>query len=88
MQLLNKLTDSNAQKKNQNAFNSEDLCHDFKFSRQEQLSKYKEMKQQYRTVCFRVTELIGKNKKQSAIKSNDPAHSTTVTSLLIPCPCD
>ena len=32
----------------QNAFISEDLCHDFKISRQEQLSKYKEMKQQYR----------------------------------------
>ena len=45
-------------KKIQNAFISEDLCHDFKISRQEQLSKYKEMKQQYRTVCFRGTELI------------------------------
>ena len=44
----------------QNAFISEDLCHDFKISRQEQLSKYKEMKQQYRSVCFRGTELIGK----------------------------
>ena len=42
----------------QNAFISEDLCHDFKISRQEQLSKYKEMKQQYRTVCFSGTELI------------------------------
>ena len=53
----------------QNAFISEDLCHDFRISRQEQLSKYKEMKQQYRTVCFRGAELIGKNKKkQSAIK--------------------
>ena len=31
----------------QNAFIREDLCHDFKISRQEQLSKYKEMKQQY-----------------------------------------
>ena len=46
----------------QNAFISEDLCHDFKISRQEQLSKYKEMKQQYRTVCFRGTELIGGKK--------------------------
>ena len=42
----------------QNAFISEDLCHDFKISRQEQLSKYEEMKQQYRTVCFSGTELI------------------------------
>ena len=32
-------------KKFQNAFISEDLCHDFKISRQKQLSKYKEMKQ-------------------------------------------
>ena len=44
----------------QNAFISEDLCHDFKISRHEQLSKYKETKQQYRTVCFKRTELIGK----------------------------
>ena len=43
-----------------NAFISEDRGHDFKISRQEQLSKYKEMKQQYRTVCFRGTELIEK----------------------------
>ena len=63
----------------QNAFISEDLCHDFKISRQEQLSKHKEMKQQYRSICFRGTELIGKNKKQSVIKSNTANHSTTVT---------
>ena len=63
----------------QNAFISEDLCHYFKTSRQEQLSKYKEMKQQYRSVCFRGTELIGKNKKQSVIKSNTADHFTTVT---------
>ena len=37
------------------------------------------MKQQYRSVCFRGTELIGKNKKQSVIKSNTAALSTTVT---------
>ena len=42
MQLLDKLTDSYAQKKVQNAFISEDLCHDFKISRQGRLSKYKE----------------------------------------------
>ena len=47
-------------KKFENAFISEDLCHDFKISKQEQLSKYKEMKQQYRSVCFRGTELIEK----------------------------
>ena len=35
----------------QNAFISEDLCNDFKISRQEQLSKYKEIKQQYRIVA-------------------------------------
>ena len=40
-----------------NAFISEDLCHDFIISREEQLSKYKEMKQQYRSICFRGTEL-------------------------------
>ena len=68
-------------KKFQHAFISEDLCHDFKLSGEEPFSKYKEMKQQYRTVCFKGTELIGKNKKQSAIKSNTPAHSTTVTKL-------
>ena len=37
------------------------------------------MKQQYRSVCFRRAELIGKNKKQSVIKSNISDHSTTVT---------
>ena len=37
------------------------------------------MKQQYRSVCFRGTELIGKNKKQSVIKSNTADHSSTVT---------
>ena len=37
------------------------------------------MKRQYRTICFRGTELIRKNKKQSVIKSNTAAHSTTVT---------
>ena len=37
------------------------------------------MKQQYRSVCFRGMELIGKNKKQSVIKSNTADHSTTVT---------
>ena len=42
-----------------NAFIS-DLCNVFKISGQEQLSKHKEMKQQYRTVCFRGTELIEK----------------------------
>ena len=36
------------------------------------------MKQQYRSVCFRGTELIGKNKKQSVIESNTANHSTTV----------
>ena len=35
------------------------------------------MKQQYRTVCYRRTELIGR--KQSVIKSNTAANSTTVT---------
>ena len=44
----------------QNSLISEDLCHDFKISRQGQLSKYKEMKQQCRSVCFRGTELIEK----------------------------
>ena len=62
----------------QNAFISQDLCHDFKISKQEQVSKYTEMKQQYRSVCFRGTELIVKNKKQSVIKSNTADHSTTV----------
>ena len=62
----------------QNAFISEDLFHDFKIYWQEQLSKYKEMKQQYRSACFRGTELIGKNKKQSVIESNTAKHSTTV----------
>ena len=42
----------------QNAFNSEYLCQDFKISTEEQLSKSKEMKQQYRIVYFRGTELI------------------------------
>ena len=37
------------------------------------------MKQPYRTVGFGGTELIGKKKKQSVIKSNTAAHSTTVT---------
>ena len=37
------------------------------------------MKQQYRSVCFRGTELIGKNKKQLVIKSNTADYSTTVT---------
>ena len=36
------------------------------------------MKQQYRSVYIRETELIGKNKKQSLIKSNTADHSTTV----------
>ena len=35
------------------------------------------MKQQYRSVCFRGTELI--EKKKSVIKSNTADHSTTVT---------
>ena len=35
------------------------------------------MKQQYRSVCFRETELLGKNKKQSVIESNTANHSTT-----------
>ena len=65
----------------QNAFISEDLYHDFKISKQEQLSKYKKMKQQYQTVCFRDTELIGKNKTQPVIISNTAAHTTTVTKL-------
>ena len=43
---------------------SEYLCDDFKISRQEQLSTYKEMMQQYRTVYFRGTELIRKKKNQ------------------------
>ena len=63
---------------------SEDLCHDFKISRQEQLSKYKEMKQQYRSVCFRGTELIGKNKKQLVIKSNTQIFLQQLPSLLSP----
>ena len=37
------------------------------------------MKERYRTVCFSGTELIVKNKKQSVIKSNAAAQSTTVT---------
>ena len=37
------------------------------------------MKQQYRSVCSRGTELIGKNEKQSVIKSNTADHFTTVT---------
>ena len=37
------------------------------------------MKQQYQSGCFREMELIGKNKKQSVIKSNTADHSTTVT---------
>ena len=68
----------NRSTKFQNAFISEDICHDFKISRLEQLSKYKEMKQQYRSICFRGTELIVKNKKQSVIKSNTADHSATV----------
>ena len=61
----------------QNAFVSGDLCHYFKISRQEQLSKFKEMKQQYRSVWFRGTEPI-KKKKQSGIKSHTTDLSTTV----------
>ena len=78
MQLLNKLTDSNAQQNFKTPLTVK-ICYDFKISRQEQLSKYKEMKQQYRSVCFRGTELIGKNKKQWVIKSSTADHSTTVT---------
>ena len=61
-----------------NAFISEDLCPDFKISRQEQLSKYKDMKQKYRTVCFKGTELIGKIKKQSVTQSHSSAHHSLV----------
>ena len=78
MQLLNKLTDSIAQQNFKMPLLVK-ISVIFQVCRQEQLSKYKEMKQQYRTVCFRGTELIGKYKKQSVIKSNSAAHSTTVT---------
>ena len=68
----------------QNAFISEDLCHNFKISRQEQLSKHKEMKQQYRYVCFRGTELIEKNKNSQWLNQTLQTILQQLPSLLSP----
>ena len=86
MQLLNELTDSNTR---QNAFTSEDLYHDFKISRQEQLSKYNKMKQHYRTVLLCVAFQCGCTHLENIIKAFNPEHkikySLTQINYIVTC---